>query len=400
MAEVVGTASAITSFVTLALQSSMILYQTIQSLHSRDKMIRELRYELDALQGVLIALEESIANIAVELTSLKQPLLRCKNACEEFNALLIRCTPHSTEERSSRRDWLKLRYMGEDISGFKNMLSGYKSTISIALAYANLRTTNTTRDVIEEYKDLIENTKYDLEGHLHEIRTRLQSASAEGPTISGYEPAELQMMEEETNSTQKSLDVCEQFLTLIDQSRFSLLQDTQHPSSLLNRRSSPVVPTLSWLINAEGLNSAQKEITSWKLRLMQHLYGAGRNMQGQQSRLPQLGTGQARDDQGFKDELHGTEELLEFCKRVGEEANQLRTHHFEDVSTGDYSRQAIVTTLEDLISAKRIKSGNHSYQALGRMADESIQSLFRHPGEPGASSNGQEEHDLFKGKGN
>ena len=138
MAEVIGIASAITGFVTLALQSSMVLYQTIQSLHSRDKMFYELRSELDSLQGVLIALEESIANITINLTSLQQPLIRCKNAYEEFNALIIRCTPYSTEERSSRRDWLKLRYMGEDISGFKNMLSRYKSTISIALTYANL----------------------------------------------------------------------------------------------------------------------------------------------------------------------------------------------------------------------------------------------------------------------
>lgn len=49
MAEVIGIASAITGFVTLALQSSMVLYQTIQSLHSRDKMFYELRSELDSL---------------------------------------------------------------------------------------------------------------------------------------------------------------------------------------------------------------------------------------------------------------------------------------------------------------------------------------------------------------
>lgn len=138
MAEVVGTASAITTFVTLALQSSIILYQTVQSLQSRDKVIRELRQELEALQGVLQALEESTGNLDVDLAALEQPLKRCNNACEEFNALIRRCTSHSTEERSSRRDWVKLRYMGEDISGFKNMLAGYKSTISIALAYANL----------------------------------------------------------------------------------------------------------------------------------------------------------------------------------------------------------------------------------------------------------------------
>lgn len=115
MAEVVGTASAIATFVTLALQSSIVLYQTVQSLQSRDKAIRELRQELEALQGVLQALKESTGNLDVDLASLEQPLKRCNNACDDFNTLIKRCTSHSTEDRSSKRDWVKLRYMGEDI---------------------------------------------------------------------------------------------------------------------------------------------------------------------------------------------------------------------------------------------------------------------------------------------
>lgn len=138
MAEVVGVASAITTFVTLALESSITLYQTVRSLQSREKVVRELRNEIQDLLGVLQALQESIGNLDVDLTALERPLGRCSNSCAEFNALIKECTQHSTEERSSKRDWLKLRYMGEDISGFKNMLAGYKSTITIALAYANL----------------------------------------------------------------------------------------------------------------------------------------------------------------------------------------------------------------------------------------------------------------------
>ncbi|KAJ6005657.1 hypothetical protein N7451_003601 [Penicillium sp. IBT 35674x] len=388
MAEVVGTASAIATFVTLALQSSIVLYQTVQSLQSRDKVIRELRQELEALQGVLQALQESTGNLDVDLASLEQPLKRCNNACEDFNALIRRCTSHSTEERSSRRDWVKLRYMGEDISGFKNMLAGYKSTISIALAYANLRTTKTTRLVLEEYKELIENTKCDLESHLHDIRTRLQTACSQGTMVSGAGSAEIQMMEDEKNSTQKSLDICEQFLGFIDQARPSLLGDVGQASRPFGQTPLSVAPSLSWLINAEGLNSAQKEITSWKLRLLQHMYGVGQNIQGQQRYLPNLTDEPTSAEQDFREELSGTEELLAFCKQAEEEANRPRTHYFEDISTGDNSRQAIVTTLEDLISAKRVKSGDSSFQALGRMSDESIQSFFR-GAEPGAGLNDQ-----------
>lgn len=104
MAEVVGSISAITSLVTLALQSSITLYQTVQSLQSRDKVIRKLRQEVEALQAVLQALAESICSFEVDLTALTQPLMRCNNACNEFNTLIMKCTPHSTGEWSSKRD--------------------------------------------------------------------------------------------------------------------------------------------------------------------------------------------------------------------------------------------------------------------------------------------------------
>lgn len=194
--------------------------------------------------------------------------------------------------------------------------------------------------------------------------------------VSGIDTAELQLMEEEKNSTQKSLEICEQFLSLIDQSRPSLLGEVAHSLSLFDPTSSFFNPKVSSLINAEGLNSIYKEITSWKLYLLQHLHGVDRIVQGQQRNMPRLNNEPEPVEQNFREELNGTESLLNFCKQVEEEAKQQRTNYFEDVTTGDNSRQAIVTTLEDLISAKRIKSGNNSYQALGRMADESIQSFF------------------------
>lgn len=183
-------------------------------------------------------------------------------------------------------------------------------------------------------------------------------------------------MEDEKNSTQKSLEICEQFLSLIDQSRPSLMGEVAHSSRPFDHEPSFFNPNVSCLINAEGLNSTQKEIVSWKLRLLQHLHGVGRIVHGQQRSLPRSNNEQESEEKIFREELSGTESLLNFCKQVEEEAKQPRTHYFEDVNTGDNSRQAIVTTLEDLISAKRIKSGNNSFQALGRMADESIQSFF------------------------
>ncbi|KAJ5608641.1 hypothetical protein N7528_009208 [Penicillium herquei] len=85
--------------------------------------------------------------------------------------------------------------------------------------------------------------------------------------------------------------------------------------------------------------------------------------------------------------MNGTEVLLEFCKQAEKEANQQRFHYFEDVSTGNDSRQAIVTTLNDLISAKRITSGDGSCQALGNMSDVSTRLFFQRTGFASSSNN-------------
>ncbi|KAJ5466541.1 hypothetical protein N7539_009497 [Penicillium diatomitis] len=148
-------------------------------------------------------------------------------------------------------------------------------------------------------------------------------------------------MEDEKNSTQKSLEIREQFLSLVDQTRPTLLGEVSNSSRLFDQASPFRNHNGSWMINAEGLNSTCKEITSWKLRLLQHLYGLDRNVQGQQRYLPYLNNDQESEEQSFREELSGTETLLNFCKRIEEEeANRPRTHYFEDVTTGDNSRQS------------------------------------------------------------
>ena len=79
--------------------------------------------------------------------------------------------------------------MRNDIAEFKNMLTKYKSTISIALDDTNLyvlllnslwtklmlysHKAAVTADVLKEYKELIINTTSDLQDHLQDINQRL-----------------------------------------------------------------------------------------------------------------------------------------------------------------------------------------------------------------------------------
>ena len=138
MADPVSMASGVLTLVVFAFQSSKILYQTVSSFQSNMRTVRELKEELEALDVVLKSLQETAASTNADLSALGLPLRQCGKACIDFEAIIVQCTAHSGGPRTSFRDWAKLKYMGEDIVGFKNMLAGYKSTIIIALGDANM----------------------------------------------------------------------------------------------------------------------------------------------------------------------------------------------------------------------------------------------------------------------
>ena len=138
MAETIGIASGLLTLATFAFQSSVSLYKAIDSYKSNHRIIRELKEELEALNRVLSSLRQTAAKDGADLTALKLPLFGCGKACEDFEGLINKLTAHSGGSRTSFRDWAKLKYMGDDVVGFKHMLAGYKSTINIALGDVNL----------------------------------------------------------------------------------------------------------------------------------------------------------------------------------------------------------------------------------------------------------------------
>jgi hypothetical protein len=139
MAEPIGLAAGLLALAGFAFQASVTLYNTVQSFKFRPKQLCDLKEELEALSGILGSLTETVsATTDLDLSALDLPLLRCGNACKEFEQEILRCSSRSGGNRTSFRDWAKLRYMGDNIDGFRQLLAGYKSTINLALTDANL----------------------------------------------------------------------------------------------------------------------------------------------------------------------------------------------------------------------------------------------------------------------
>lgn len=139
MAEPVGLASGLIGLATFAFQCSVSLYETVNSFRSHPKRVRDLLCELEALSAVLAPLVDLVKSTSdVDLSVLDLPLLRCGNACKEFQQEVLRCASRSNNNKTSFRDWARLTYMGDNIDDFRNLLSGYKATINIALTDATL----------------------------------------------------------------------------------------------------------------------------------------------------------------------------------------------------------------------------------------------------------------------
>jgi hypothetical protein len=139
MAEAIGVTSGMVALATFAFQSGITLLELIQSFQSHNSLVRDLSEEVEALSGVLQPLADTVRTTTdVDLSALDLPLLRCGNACKAFAQEIMKCSSRSGGNRTSFRDWAKLRYMGKDMDGFRRLLAGYKSTIAIALTDANL----------------------------------------------------------------------------------------------------------------------------------------------------------------------------------------------------------------------------------------------------------------------
>jgi hypothetical protein len=140
MAEPIGVTSGILTLAVFAFKSCTKLRDEIQSFNSLPRQVRELLTELSGLTLVLRKLSETgDLGLELDLDALRLTLEQCKQACDDVKTELLTYCSRPGLERASFRDWLKLKCSGGDgIVGFRQQLIGYKSTITVALSFANL----------------------------------------------------------------------------------------------------------------------------------------------------------------------------------------------------------------------------------------------------------------------
>lgn len=350
------------TLLTSAIQAGKSLHETIQSFRNYERTIRDLRSELESLIQVLESLKNVITDEGPIVSMLKLPVLCCHQTCQEFNAVIIKCTKHaSAGSRTSFRDWAQIRYMGGDIRDFKDMLSGYKSTIAIALGSLNMTNVKMTREALDQYNEMIRETTADLEAHLQSIDDKL-AALADHPRSEPDPNAALTVkrMEEERQSAQQCILICESA-----KSHIQSLQD--------NMQRLDAEPNQDRRQTAVALSEARDRMVLMITDLQKRLVDLSAKSLSTEVSL--------RSDEFEQDrvrllkEIDTAKQCLEVCNMAADQASRQRAHVFGDVSAEDNSQQIIVSTVGDLLNAKNIKVGSFSSQWLGSMTDASLQQL-------------------------
>jgi chaperonin cofactor prefoldin len=242
MGDPLSIASGVLPLSAFAFISSVSLYQSVRSFQS-NKVIRELKGELEALGNAIQSLRQLVSKDDDQFKTLCLPLLRCGQACKDYEEVIANFTKHSSESKTSSRDWAKLQYLGSDIVGFKNMLARYKATIGIAIGNINLyvftihclflklirlatrRTSDVNASVIQEFKIMLKDTTTDLRDHLESLDDRLEALRIQEGSMNDKNIAERERMQAEIDSVKECLAVCAQASEHADKVRTNMFED-------------------------------------------------------------------------------------------------------------------------------------------------------------------------------
>ncbi|KAL2815326.1 hypothetical protein BJX63DRAFT_164281 [Aspergillus granulosus] len=398
MGDPLSVASGVIALSGFALQATKSLFQTIEGIRSSKRSARELRDEVEALLQTLEVLTRLVTEYKVELSALKLPLFQCGVVCQELSDLISRCVKHPDGQKTSLRDWTRLQYRGEDITNYKNVLCNYKATINIALGGATFQSVAVTRQVLQDYKDMIKNTTADLQDRLDEIEDKLKSSSLPDEPNTATSREEVQKIEEERQSTTLCLEICKQvsgYIELYQFKRDGVGQAASPPQD--NKAQANPNLGIARQIAQNSLTSCLQNMNAASARLQEHLNQLEASLKSTGN--PPASYQVTCELQRIKEERETISHCLNICSDASSLSESTRMNIFEDISSLDDAQQVMVSTIGELLNAKRITTGMRSLQLMGQMSDETIQYISsRHisPGEKVEVGIEEDNRDNFK----
>ncbi|KAH7025080.1 uncharacterized protein B0I36DRAFT_353245 [Microdochium trichocladiopsis] len=368
MAEVVGVISGVLTLATFALKSSKRLCKTIQEFPSHPRQVRELLDELSALNTVLHDLSQnSDLGLEVDLTALELALKQCKRSCDDVDAELQKYCSRSTEERTSFRDWAKLKCSsGDGIDGFRQQLIGYKTTVTVALAFATLHTSVATKEAVLACRDIITTATIDLQAHLQGVQTKLDSLSRRAEYGTDTEGPVRHRIEAELRSTEKGIQFCGDLSEAIQRIHIDFFGDQGSRSAM------PDPLPSSEALFGEGLAGCLHHMRFTLEQLEKNRLRLNKSMTTN-PRSP-LSTEDEAASKRLQTEARTLRNCLEFCTNV-DEVLESHISNIENHAKGNDIIQYMVSMNDKPLHGKNEGEGDRVKQAGGHFSDESFQQM-------------------------
>lgn len=218
-----------------------------------------------------------------------------------------------------------------------------------------------TQACFREYRDLIEDAKADLKEHLYSIERKL--SRDEEVDLRILQAVDNEQLVQEKESALQCLNICSEVSEYIEKRR-AMIGKSNHPQSLYATISAAGSASLP---SSQNLTSTALQDCCDRLETTSH--GVGARMRALQEVLQSL----SGLDTSETVEKERVQACLALCEDALRNVDQSRINIFEDVSVADNGGQYLVSTIGELISAKRISAGPGSVQIIGQMSNETLQ---------------------------
>lgn len=217
-----------------------------------------------------------------------------------------------------------------------------------------------TPEVLEQYKDMIADTTSDLNMHLDEMQQRIDSLTTGDVEAIDDVAVEWDALLAEKQSTKQGLVMCASLSAQILQFEKASADSPRYsgrPSAYTHMKT--------------GLSEASRSIQSLVTRLQTHEADITNQLEAMslQDSLPEAVALQL-------DRLQETKKSLSQCIQIVSEAGELaneRSNVFEDLTLADNSYALSVSTVNDLVTARRLNLSGRSRHLGGQVTDETVQ---------------------------
>ncbi|CAG8022163.1 unnamed protein product [Penicillium salamii] len=356
MADPLSITASVLAVINAAVQSTKSLHEAVSRFKGRDKTLGRLQDELYGLTKILNSLKQATDVEASMLDLLQGPVDRCSQVCHEFEEAM---ESFWRKSKTGFRDWAKMEFMRGNINEFIDILSGYKSTISIGLGTITIHTAKVSQQVLQDYNEMIQDTVYNLEVYLQRIDGKMGHLTMDNTSASGSSVD----LKDEREVTQQCIRICEDaksYIASLSNRESSLLQEGPDSDAKVDGQGCSEAQLLTRQALDENRDNFEVIIGKLRDRLESLLLRNDPNDETERSRL--LG------------DINASRQCLEICKMADEVSSRKIYRIGEVIADGD-SDQVVVTTLADLFDIKKALSKDNSAQLVGSMTEDALRHL-------------------------